>query len=342
MTASPRRLHVRSPVPNSICLGSVSPSPCKVARHKSSLEQPIALNTSPPSSQLPQPRFACGLLRGWYDVCFFYDVREFSRKTGQQEENGNCSFQQCNWRNKGQASTSREREILSLILLILRIPRSQRWTARSPRAKWQGLHSGRFRSAPQSCGRHAREGSPRVGGQPLSLFRSGRGRPSRKGEPQPCRPGPEGRGGRTGRDAGSPLLPRTPAWGGGGFGQKPTDRFVGRCSRESPRVRCGQGREALPLPGESSTPPPRMFLAEALAAAKARWAEVNEEALEASTLPGQPLAEKAPGPTAPSGKDSTDAEMASGLQRRLTIRYENLATSLSNPYPTRPVIDLFV
>jgi hypothetical protein len=79
-----------------------------------------------------------------------------------------------------------------------------------------------------------------------------------------------------------------------------------------------------------------------LAAAKARWAEVNEEALEASTLPGQPLAEKALDPTAPSGKDSRDAEMASGLQRRLTIRYENLATSLANPHPTRPVIDLFV
>ncbi len=132
-----------------------------------------------------------------------------------------------------------------------------------------------------------------------------------------------------------------------------------------------QGRESLPLPGDSSAPAPREALTEALAAAKARWAEVNQEALEANTLPGQPLPDpssdaapaedrditdtrrtpstadvgfssKAPDPTAPTAKDSPDVEMSNGLQRQLTIRYENLATSLSNPHPTRPVIDLFV
>ncbi len=126
-----------------------------------------------------------------------------------------------------------------------------------------------------------------------------------------------------------------------------------------------------PLPGDTSAPTPRELLAEALAAAKARWAEVNQEALEANTLPGQPLPDpsrdtvpagnrgitdtphpsspadtgfssKAPDSRAPSGKDSPDVEMASGLHRQLTIRYESLATSLSNPHPTKPVIDLFV
>jgi len=71
----------------------------------------------------------------------------------------------------------------------------------------------------------------------------------------------------------------------------------------------------------------REVIADALAAAKALWAEVNQKALD---------------PTAPSGKDSSDVEMNNGLQRQLTIRYENLATSLSNPHPTKPVIDLFV
>ena len=129
-------------------------------------------------------------------------------------------------------------------------------------------------------------------------------------------------------------------------------------------------REALPLPGDSSAPTPREVLAEALAAAKARWAEVNQEALEANTLPGQPLPDPSrnavpaenrgitdtPHPSSPvdtgvssrapdsrpSGKDSPNVEMASGLHRQLTIRYESLATSLSNPHPTRPIVDLFV
>ena len=132
-----------------------------------------------------------------------------------------------------------------------------------------------------------------------------------------------------------------------------------------------EGRETLPLPGESSTPAPHEVLAEALAAAKARWAEVNREALEANTLPGQPLPDtprdaapvegrditdtprtssaedvgfssRALNPTASSGKDSPDVEMSNGLQHPLTVRYENLVTSLSNPHPTKPVIDLFV
>lgn len=108
-----------------------------------------------------------------------------------------------------------------------------------------------------------------------------------------------------------------------------------------------KGREALPLPGDSSAPAPHEVLAEALAAAKALWAEVNQEALEANTLRTYSTADvefssKALGPTAPTGKDSSDVEMSNGLQRQLTIRYENLATSLSNPHPTKPVIDLFV
>jgi hypothetical protein len=35
-------------------------------------------------------------------------------------------------------------------------------------------------------------------------------------------------------------------------------------------------------------------------------------------------------------------EMSHGLQHRLATRYEHLATSLSSPHPTKPVIDLFV
>lgn len=83
-------------------------------------------------------------------------------------------------------------------------------------------------------------------------------------------------------------------------------------------------------PGGSSAPPPHVALAEALAAAKARWVEVNQEVLEANTLPGHSL------------PDSPHVEVNDGLQRRLAIHYENLATSLSNPHPTKPVIDLFV
>ena len=85
--------------------------------------------------------------------------------------------------------------------------------------------------------------------------------------------------------------------------------------------------QALPLPGESSPPAPHEVLSEALAAARARWAEVNHEALD---------------PTDPLGKDSSHTEKSHGLRRQLTLQYENLATSLSNPHPTRPIIDLFV
>jgi hypothetical protein len=138
------------------------------------------------------------------------------------------------------------------------------------------------------------------------------------------------------------------------------------------KLETDKDRETLPLTGDSSTPALRKPLAEALAAAKARWAEVNQEALEADILPGQPVADsssdpaapaegrditdtrrtsstadmgfssEALDPTAPSGKDSSEVERSNGLHRRLTIRYENLATSLSNPHPTRPVIDLLV
>jgi hypothetical protein len=121
-------------------------------------------------------------------------------------------------------------------------------------------------------------------------------------------------------------------------------------------------REPPPLPGGSSTPAPREVLAEALAAAKARWAEVNQEALEANALPDQPLPDsphgaattegrditdthfssRVPDLAAPSAKDSPDVEMSRGFHHRVTILYENLATSLSNPHPTKPLIDVFV
>ncbi len=62
---------------------------------------------------------------------------------------------------------------------------------------------------------------------------------------------PAGRDRKAG--AGGPAETQAPPYflelrpgGGGGFGQKPTDRFVGRCSRESPRVRCGHGPGSPP------------------------------------------------------------------------------------------------
>ncbi len=110
-------------------------------------------------------------------------------------------------------------------------------------------------------------------------------------------------------------------------------------------------REPPPLPGNSSTPAPREVLAEALAVAKARWAEVNQEALEANTLPGQPPPDPS-GDAAPAeGRNITDTrrtsstpdvEMSSGFLSRLTTRYENLEASLSNPHPAPPIIDVFV
>jgi len=45
--------------------------------------------------------------------------------------------------------------------------------------------------------------------------------------------------------------------------------------------------ESYPLPGDASKPERYDDLADALAAAKRRWAEVNQEALEAHTLPRQ-------------------------------------------------------
>jgi len=50
-----------------------------------------------------------------------------------------------------------------------------------------------------------------------------------------------------------------------------------------------------PLPGDPSKPERYDNLADALAAAKKRWAEVNQEALDANTLPGQAAEEKTDG-----------------------------------------------
>jgi len=148
-----------------------------------------------------------------------------------------------------------------------------------------------------------------------------------------------------------PLRCRTPAGAGRGFGQgTQTDS-----SRGAPPSSLESGtdkdREAPPLPGDSSTPAPREVLAEALAAAKARWAEVNQEALEKNILSGQSLPDPS-GDAAPAeGRDLTDTrrtsstpdvEMSGGFLRRLTTRYENLEASLSNPHPAPPIIDVFV
>ena len=92
------------------------------------------------------------------------------------------------------------------------------------------------------------------------------------------------------------------------------------------------GSDRDSLPGKSPEPPAWESLAEALAAAKARWVEVNKETLEANT----------PDPTALPEKDSRYAQTIDGLQRRLTTPYDLMARSLSNPHPTQPLIDVFV
>jgi hypothetical protein len=133
----------------------------------------------------------------------------------------------------------------------------------------------------------------------------------------------------------------------------------------------GKGPETLPLPGDSPGSSRHEALAEALAAAKARWAEINKDVLEANALPGQSLPDptgeaapaegrditdtrrhsstrdagfssKTPDPTALSGKDSPGVEQSDVLHHRLASRYESLAASLSSPHPTQPLIDLFV
>jgi hypothetical protein len=147
-------------------------------------------------------------------------------------------------------------------------------------------------------------------------------------------------------------------------------------------------REAVPLPGDPSASTPGEVLGEALANVKERWAEVNQEALNAGTLPVQgeevwaegfdgmedassrPLQEPSRDDAPQEGRDITEtrrtaspaevgfsplepeanaapgevargAETQNGLQRQLASRYENLATSLSSPHPTQPIVDLF-
>jgi hypothetical protein len=135
-----------------------------------------------------------------------------------------------------------------------------------------------------------------------------------------------------------------------------------------------------PLPGDSSKPEQHDDLADALAAAKRRWAEVNQEALEADTLPGEVAEEEADGaeemtaqqvpssldpsrheapttkgahilttgfsPSADAGSrtKATDQDVATRneLHRQSVIRYQSFAMALSNPHQTRPIIDVFV
>lgn len=163
------------------------------------------------------------------------------------------------------------------------------------------------------------------------------------------------------------------------------DRLTNR--KEAAEAEPAKGRETIPLTGTASSPPPSDVLADALADAKARWAEVNREALQSGILPGRgepvraegvevaedpsspPVSDSSTTPAegrgiaetgrthspaevrfpsealdsaAPSGQGSRGVEADNGLQRQLTSRYENMATSLSNPHPTQPIVDLFV
>jgi hypothetical protein len=64
-----------------------------------------------------------------------------------------------------------------------------------------------------------------------------------------------------------------------------------------------ESEDPHPLPGDSSKPEGYDDLADALAAAKQRWAEVNQEVLEANTLPGQAAEEETDG--APRTEEAT-------------------------------------
>jgi hypothetical protein len=57
----------------------------------------------------------------------------------------------------------------------------------------------------------------------------------------------------------------------------------------------GSGDDPHPLPGDSSKPEQYDNLTDALAAAKKRWVDVNQEALDANTLPGHVAEEKTDG-----------------------------------------------
>jgi hypothetical protein len=129
-----------------------------------------------------------------------------------------------------------------------------------------------------------------------------------------------------------------------------------------------ENKEPLPLPGDPSRPKRYEDLADAIAAAKERWAEVNREALEANVLPrgGDPSEDAAaqqggvaPSPpfSPPSGKNSGtepvgestppkrtpgDVTTSRDAENLFVTRYQTLAMALSNPHRTRPLIDLFV
>jgi hypothetical protein len=98
------------------------------------------------------------------------------------------------------------------------------------------------------------------------------------------------------------------------------------------RSRQGEGAEQDPAWEKSPEPPPPESLTEALAAARARWVEVNREILEAGT----------PDPKDFPERSAPKVETSDRLHLRLALRYERLATSFADPHPTQPLIDVFI
>jgi hypothetical protein len=127
------------------------------------------------------------------------------------------------------------------------------------------------------------------------------------------------------------------------------------------------GRAPLP-PAEDASPPQHYEdLNQAIAAAKARWAEVNREALEAGTLPGEDDPDADPTATrdmmqappssssldggsekngidrtTPPGKPPADTSVNHDPMLPFVARYQTFAVALSNPQQARPIIDVFV
>ena len=87
-----------------------------------------------------------------------------------------------------------------------------------------------------------------------------------------------------------------------------------------------EGQEPLSLAGDPSQPKRYDDLSDLLEAAKRRWTEVNQDALDRSIPPGPPH----------------DPMLGSGVQRQLATRYQSFAMALSNPHQSRPIVDLFV
>ncbi len=77
-------------------------------------------------------------------------------------------------------------------------------------------------------------------------------------------------------------------------------------------------------------------------AADARGKDIADTG-RASTPAEVGFASREQDPTTPStGAFQGSEEAENGLQRQLTSRYEAVATSLANPHPTQPIVDLFV